>query len=158
MKKAILLLMVIATSFGLGFAFKTALTPDAGATSHAKVTGIGGVFFKCKDPKKLKAWYRQHLGMNINAYGATFDWYATPDSTKKSQTQWTPFPEKTTYFAPSTRDFMINYQVDNLDALVSQLRQAGVTIVDTVASHDYGKFVHILDEEGNKLELWEPKP
>ena len=156
-KKTILLLSLITASFGLGFAFKAALTPETNTTTQGKVTGIGGIFFKCKDPKKLKAWYRQQLGLNVNAYGATLEWYTEPDSTKKGQTQWTPFPEKTTYFAPSTRDFMINYRVDNLEALVARLKQAGVTIVDTVATYDYGKFVHILDEEGNRLELWEPE-
>ncbi|PSK91605.1 VOC family protein [Taibaiella chishuiensis] len=157
MKKAILLLVLVATSFGLGFAFKTALTPETSPAPAGRVTGIGGIFFTCKNPKQLKAWYKQHLGLNTNAYGATFDWYASPDSTAKAQTQWTPFPEKTSYFAPSDQDFMINYRVDDLDALVKKLRQEGVTIVDTIAAYDYGKFVHVLDGEGHKLELWEPK-
>lgn len=122
-----------------------------------KVTGIGGVFFKCKDPKNMREWYQANLGLNTNPWGATFEWYESADGMKKAQTQWTPFSETTKYFEPSTKDFMINYRVDNLDALVAELKQNGVTIVDTMETADYGKFIHILDPEGNKIELWEPK-
>ncbi len=121
-----------------------------------KVTGIGGIFFKCKDPEKMTAWYQNNLGLNTNPYGATFEWYQTPDSTSKATTQWTPFAEKTKYFEPSTKDFMINYRVENLAALVEELEKSGVAIVDTIETFDYGKFVHILDPEGNKIQLWEP--
>ncbi|MBP7679535.1 MAG: VOC family protein [Saprospiraceae bacterium] len=121
-----------------------------------KVTGIGGIFFKCKDPKKMREWYQHHLGLNTNDYGASFEWYEEADSTKKGLTQWTPFAETTKYFDPSTKDFMINYRVDDLVALVNELKENGVTIVDTIETYDYGKFVHILDAEGNKIELWEP--
>jgi predicted enzyme related to lactoylglutathione lyase len=79
------------------------------------------------------------------------------DSTKKGLTQWNPFPENTKYFEPSTKDFMINYRVENLEALVEELRKENVTIVDKIETYDYGKFVHILDIEGNKIQLWEPK-
>ncbi|MBX7125099.1 MAG: VOC family protein [Cyclobacteriaceae bacterium] len=120
-----------------------------------KVTGIGGVFFKCKDPKAMTAWYAQHLGLETNPYGATFEWYEGEDK-KKAQTQWTPFPETTKYFEPSTSGFMINYRVENLEKLVEELRANGVTIVDKLETYDYGKFIHILDAEGNKIELWEP--
>ena len=122
-----------------------------------KVTGIGGVFFKAKDPKKLTEWYKENLGLETNPYGATFEWYEGFDSTKKAQTQWTPFAETTKYFQPSEKDFMINYRVENLVALVEELKKNGVTIVDAIESYDYGKFVHILDSEGNKIQLWEPK-
>jgi len=122
-----------------------------------KVTGIGGVFFKCKDPQKLKDWYNTHLGLNTDEYGAGFEWFEKDDNTKKGFTQWTPFNESTKYFEPSTSGFMINYRVDNLEALVEELKKEGVTIVDTIESYDYGKFVHIMDLEGNKIELWEPK-
>ncbi len=122
-----------------------------------KVTGIGGIFFKCKDPKKVTEWYHKHLGLNTNPYGATFEWYEEPQSAKKAQTQWSPFAETTKYFDPSTKDFMINYRVDNLEALVEVLKSEGVTIVDKMETYDYGKFIHILDPEGNKIELWEPK-
>ena len=122
----------------------------------AKVTGIGGIFFKCKDPKKVNEWYQKHLGLNMNPYGATFEWYESPDSSTKAQTQWTTFPEKTKYFDPSDKDFMINYRVENLEVLVEELKSEGVTILDKMETYDFGKFIHILDSEGNKIELWEP--
>jgi predicted enzyme related to lactoylglutathione lyase len=121
-----------------------------------KVTGIGGIFFKCKDPKKMRDWYQIHLGLSTNQYGAVFEWRQGADTTKKGFTQWSPFGEKTKYFEPSTKDFMINYRVQNLVALVQQLKTEGVTITDTIETFDYGKFVHIVDIEGNKIELWEP--
>lgn len=118
-----------------------------------KATGIGGVFFKCKDPKKVTEWYQKHLGLNTNLYGASFEWYENSESKTKAQTQWTPFPADSKYFE---KDFMINYRVENLEALVEDLKKEGVTIVDNIESFDYGKFVHIIDVEGNKIELWEP--
>ncbi len=121
-----------------------------------KVTGIGGIFFKCKDPNKMKEWYKTHLGLNTNDYGATFDWREVADPTKEGSTSWSPFAETTKYFEPSTKEFMINYRVANLEALVEELKKEGVTLVDQIESYDYGKFVHILDMEGNKIELWEP--
>ncbi len=154
MKKKSLLFLAIAASFFLGVAFKTINTKQS--NQMKKVTGIGGIFFKCKDPKKTTEWYQKHLGLNTNPYGATFEWYEGAGSTKKAQTQWTPFAETTKYFEPSTKDFMINYRVENLVELVEQLKKEGVTIVDKIETYDYGKFVHILDSEGNKIELWEP--
>lgn len=121
-----------------------------------KVTGIGGIFFKCKDPKKMNEWYQTHLGLNTNQYGAVFEWRQGADTTKKGFTQWSPFKETTKYFEPSTKDFMINYRVENLVALVEELKNEGVTITDTIETVSYGKFVHIVDMEGNKIELWEP--
>ncbi|MGY3052551.1 putative enzyme related to lactoylglutathione lyase [Pedobacter sp. UYEF25] len=121
-----------------------------------KVTGIGGIFFKCKDPKKTIEWYQKHLGLETNPYGATFEWFEETDSTKKGQTQWTPFPETTKEFDPSKQDFMVNYRVEDLETLVGELRKENVTILDKIETYDYGKFVHILDAEGNKVELWEP--
>ena len=122
-----------------------------------KVTGIGGIFFKCKDPKAMREWYKSQLGFDTTPYGTSFEWRAADDPAKKGVTQWNPFPEDTTYFAPSAKAFMINYRVENLEQLVQELKMANVTIVDTVESFDYGKFVHILDPEGNKIQLWEPK-
>jgi predicted enzyme related to lactoylglutathione lyase len=120
-----------------------------------KVIGIGGIFFKSKDPQQMKEWYKTHLGLDTNQYGATFEWRHTDDPAKKGLTQWSPFADSTKYFEPSTKDFMINYQVENLELLVEELRKEGVTIVDDIESYDYGKFVHIIDIEGNKIELWE---
>jgi predicted enzyme related to lactoylglutathione lyase len=122
-----------------------------------KVTGIGGIFFKCKDPKAVNEWYKTHLGFDTTPYGTSFEWLEVDDSTKKGLTQWTPFSESSKYFEPSTRDFMINYRVANIEALVEQLKGEGVTIVDKIEDSEYGKFVHILDLEGNKIQLWEPK-
>lgn len=157
MKRILLPLILIAASFLSGFAVKTIITNQTKTiTNMKKVTGIGGVFFKCKDPKKMTEWYKENLGLTTNPYGATFEWYEAADSTKKAQTQWTPFPETTKYFEPSAKDFMINYRVENLEALVEELKKNGVTIVDKIETYDYGKFIHILDAEGNKIELWEP--
>lgn len=121
-----------------------------------KVTGIGGIFFKSKDPEKIKEWYKTHLGLNTDQYGAGFRWFEADDPSKKGFTQWSPFDEKTEYFNPSQREFMINYRVDNLEALVEELKKAGVIIVDSIETYEYGKFIHIMDIEGNKVELWEP--
>ena len=100
-----------------------------------KVTGIGGIFFKCKDPNKMKEWYKTHLGLNTNDYGATFEWKEATDSTKNGSTTWSPFAENTKYFEPSTKEFMINYRVDNLEALVEELKKEGVTIVDNIETY-----------------------
>jgi predicted enzyme related to lactoylglutathione lyase len=157
MKRTTLLLLALALSFYLGFAFKSILATQSNQQlSLKRVTGIGGIFFKCKDANKLREWYKTHLGLSTNEYGAVFEWRQGEDSSKKGFTQWSPFAESTKYFAPSTKDFMINYRVDNLEALLVQLRKENVTITDSMESYEYGKFVHIMDIEGNKIELWEP--
>ncbi|KMQ59209.1 hypothetical protein ACM40_18450 [Chryseobacterium sp. BLS98] len=138
----------------LGFAFKSAT--EKNSDDLKRVTGIGGIFFKCKDPKKMRDWYKDHLGLNTNEYGAVFEWYQGSDNSKKGFSQWSPFSEKTKYFQPSEKDFMINYRVQNLEKLVEQLKKENVTIVDKIETYEYGKFVHIMDMEGNKIELWEP--
>lgn len=121
-----------------------------------KVTGIGGIFFKCKDPHTINEWYKTHLGFEITPYGTNFEWRENSDPNKKGSTQWSAFSETTKYFEPSTKDFMINYRVENLEALVTQLKTEGVTVLDKIEASEYGKFVHIIDVEGNKVELWEP--
>lgn len=158
MKKPILIVLIVAASFLSGFAFKTITATNRNNREQEikKVTGIGGIFFKCKDPNKVRDWYKTNLGLNTNKYGAVFEWRQGADTTKKGFTQWSPFSDKTKYFDPSTKDFMINYRVENLTALIEQLRKNKVTVVDTIETADYGKFVHILDVEGNKVELWEP--
>lgn len=120
-----------------------------------KVTGIGGIFFKCKDPNKMNDWYKTHLGFDTSPYGTSFEWREAEDPAKKGTTQWCLFPETTTYFEPSSKDFMINYRVENLEVVVEQLKKEGVTILDNIEVSEFGKFVHILDVEGNKVELWE---
>lgn len=122
-----------------------------------KVTGIGGVFFKCKDPNKVKEWYNTHLGLDAGQWGANFEWREAEDPNQKGSTAWNTFSENTKYFEPSGKDFMINYRVADLEALVEELKKEGVTIVDNIETYDYGKFVHIMDIEGNKIQLWEPK-
>ena len=157
MKQITLITLELATSFCFGFAFKSITTNNSSDnTKTGRVTGIGGIFFKCKDPKKMREWYQTHLGLNTNQYGAVFEWRQATDSTKKGFSQWSPFKETTKYFEPSTKDFMINYRVENLEALVEELKKEGVTLTDTMETYDYGKFVHIMDLEGNKIELWEP--
>jgi predicted enzyme related to lactoylglutathione lyase len=157
MKKTTILILAIATSFTFGFAFKSIISNgDADDTKMKRVTSIGGIFFKCKDPGKMREWYKTHLGLNTNQYGSVFEWRQADDSTKRGFSQWSPFKETTKYFEPSTKDFMINYRVENLTALVEELKKEGVTITDTIETVDYGKFVHIMDIEGNKIELWEP--
>ncbi len=157
MKKIILTFLAFAITFALGFTFKSITTKsDDSQQTIKKVTGIGGIFFKCKDPKKMREWYGANLGLNTNQYGAVFEWRQGVDTTKKGFSQWSPFSEKTRYFEPSTKDFMINYRVENLEALIAELKKNGVTVVDTIETVEYGKFVHIMDIEGNKIELWEP--
>jgi predicted enzyme related to lactoylglutathione lyase len=121
-----------------------------------KVTGIGGVFFKSENPKVLNEWYAKNLGLPTSDYGTTFEWREDEDPSKKGSTTWSAFSQETKYFNPSSKPFMINYRVDNLVALVDELKKENVTIVDEIAEYDYGKFIHILDPEGNKIELWEP--
>jgi len=121
-----------------------------------KVTGLGGVFFKCDDPKGMNEWYAKNLGIDAGDYGATFEWRQEEDPSKKGTTAWTTFPANTKYFNPSEKPFMINYRVEDLVALVEELKKDGVIIVDEISAYDYGKFVHILDPEGNIIELWEP--
>ncbi len=157
MKKVFLVTLAFVVTFGLGYAFKAATTYQTDNQATLKrVRSIGGIFFKCKDPGKLKEWYKIHLGLNTDKYGTNFEWRQAGDSSKKGFTVWAPFSEKTKYFEPSSKDFMINYRVDNLVSLLVELKKEGVTITDTIETVSYGKFVHILDLEGNKIELWEP--
>ncbi|RYD54990.1 MAG: VOC family protein [Sphingobacteriales bacterium] len=121
-----------------------------------KVTGIGGIFFKCEDPAKMNDWYAQHLGLPVSQWGTMFQWREMDNAEKEGYTVWAPKPADTKYFEPSKKDFMINYRVENLAALVAELKAAGVTVLDEIATYDYGKFVHVLDPEGNSIELFEP--
>jgi predicted enzyme related to lactoylglutathione lyase len=121
-----------------------------------RVTSIGGIFFKCKDTEKIREWYKTHLGLNTDEYGTSFEWRQADEGKKKGFSQWSPFKADTKYFEPSTREFMINYRVEDLEWLVEELKKEGVTVLDKIESFEYGKFVHILDPEGNKIELWEP--
>jgi len=126
------------------------------AKKTKKVTGIGGIFFKCNDPEKMKEWYGKNLGLVTNEYGSVFEFRSTDEPEKKGYTVWSPFEAKTTYFKPSEKEFMVNYRVENIEALVQELKEQGVEICDKIEEYEYGKFVHIMDPEGNKIELWEP--
>jgi predicted enzyme related to lactoylglutathione lyase len=123
-----------------------------------KVTGLGGVFFKCANPQDMNDWYAKHLGLDTSAYGTTFEWREAANPSKAGSTTWCTFPQDAASFSPSAKSFMINYRVADIEGLVAELQQAGVTIVDEIVEYDYGKFVHVLDPEGNILELWEPAP
>jgi predicted enzyme related to lactoylglutathione lyase len=121
-----------------------------------KVTGIGGIFFKAKDPKKMNAWYEKNLGLPVSEWGTMFEWKEKDNPEKEGYTVWSAFSEDSKQMDPSTKDFMINYRVENLEDLVKELKDANVAILDDIANSEYGKFVHILDPEGNKIELFEP--
>jgi predicted enzyme related to lactoylglutathione lyase len=120
-----------------------------------KVTGIGGIFFKCQNPVEMKNWYSTNLGFQTDEYGTSFEWRQAENANQKGFTAWNPFPENSSYLGQN-QNFMINYRVENLPWLVDELKKNGVTIVDEIENFEYGKFVHILDPEGNKIELWEP--
>ena len=153
MKKTILIILISST---LGFTCNELIHTMHSEQKNLKVTGIGGIFFKCKDPKALRQWYEDNLGLNTNQYGAVFEFFQGADSTKKGFMQWSPFKETTTYFGPSTKDFMINYRVGDLEFLLAQFKKNGVQVLDSIEVYEYGKFLHIMDLEGNKIELWEP--
>jgi phosphoglycerate dehydrogenase-like enzyme/predicted enzyme related to lactoylglutathione lyase len=120
-----------------------------------KVTGIGGIFFKTTNPQLTKEWYKKHLGFNVDDWGSTF-WWKNKQG-KDCSTQWSPFDKDSNYFEPSKKDFMFNYRVENLVELLNKLKNEGVTVIGEIEEYDYGKFGWILDNDGNKLELWEPK-
>jgi predicted enzyme related to lactoylglutathione lyase len=152
MKKLIVAVLLL-VSFLLGYGFRSLTTsPNTGP----RVTGLGGIFFKAKDPAALKTWYEKNLGMRMVQSGTNFEWHQGMDSTKKGFTIWAPFKETTKYFQPSEKQFMINYRVEQLDALLVKLKATGILPTDTVERVSYGSFVHLMDPEGNKIELWEP--
>jgi predicted enzyme related to lactoylglutathione lyase len=127
------------------------------ADTTPKVTGIGGIFFYSDNPKEAKEWYTKNLGIEINDWGSSsFESRNINKPDEINSLQWKPFKKGDAYFSPSQKDFMINYTVQNLEALVNQLKENGVTVLDSIETYDFGKFVHIMDSEGNKIELWEP--
>lgn len=124
-----------------------------------RVTGIGGVFFKSKDPKALGRWYRDHLGIDVEEWGgAIFRWNSPGNPSGSGTTVWSPFKHNTDYFEPSTASFMINYRVEDLHALLALLRTEGCNVDDKVEESEYGKFGWVMDPDGNRIELWEPPP
>ena len=131
-------------------------TPTTPETQPEKVNGIGGVFFKAREPKKLAAWYRDHLGIQNKGGYADFVWREKDNPDRLGRTVWTLFPTNTSYFGSSTAPMMINYRVPNLERMLGQLRRAGIA-VEKVEDFNYGRFAWITDPEGNRIELWEPK-
>ncbi len=120
-----------------------------------RVTSIGGIFFKTKNPQQIREWYRDHLGFNIDQYGTSFEWRKLDKPDEKGFSVWSPFKEDTQYFAPSEKEFMVNFRVENLDELLKLLKQEGIEQIGELQIFEYGKFAHIMDPEGNKIELWE---
>lgn len=121
-----------------------------------RVTGIGGIFFFSDDPSATKEWYSKNLGLEVNEWGSSFEFRNANRPDEINYLQWSPFKKGSKYFEPSKKEFMINYRVQNIEGLIRKLKENGVTILDSIETYDYGKFVHIMDSEGNKIELWEP--
>lgn len=135
-------------AFGLGY------LAHPSAESAGRATGIGGIFFVSDNPAALKDWYHEHLGMPMNEHGTMFEWKTL--ESKPGVTQWSVMKRGSSYFSPSSSPFMINYRVDNLPAMVERLKAENVRVLDAIEVTDYGSFVHVLDCDGNKVELWEP--
>ena len=121
-----------------------------------RVTGIGGIFFKDSSPEETSKWYGEHLGLAIDPYGSPFEFRNSDHPEELNYLRWAPFEKDSDYFEPGGREFMINYRVQNLDGLIRNLKADGITILDSIATYPYGKFVHIQDNNGRKIELWEP--
>lgn len=124
--------------------------------AKGRITGIGGVFFQCDDPKKMRDWYAENFGLITDEYGALFEFRKADAPEVPAYLQWSTMSRESDHFKPSQSPFMINYRVENIEALVEQLQASGHEMLDEIAAYDYGKFVHLLDPEGNKIELWEP--
>ncbi len=122
-----------------------------------RVTGIGGIFFKAKDPKAMQAWYKQHLGIDVQDWGGSaFRWTDTDGKPVGGTTAWSIMPAEDDTFAPGTASFMVNYRVADILALLKSLREEGCNVLDKFDDSEYGKFGWVIDPEGNKVELWEP--
>ena len=120
-----------------------------------KVTGIGGIFMKCPDPAATRQWYADHLGLSNSQYGTIFEWRPLDEPNKKASSVWSTFPQETKHFEPSTREFMINFRVENLEWLLEELKKQGIEQIGEMQAYEYGKFAHIMDPDGTKIELWE---
>jgi predicted enzyme related to lactoylglutathione lyase len=124
-----------------------------------RVTGIGGIFFTASDPVALRAWYKEHLGIDVQVWGgASFDWADAEGNALKGTTAWMIGPADGKHYAPSKSTFMVNYRVDDLTALLQALRDEGCDVLEKTSEDEYGKFGWVMDPEGNKVELWEPPP
>jgi len=124
-----------------------------------RVTGIGGVFFKSKDAPALQAWYKRHLGIDVQAWGGTVSpWSDAEGKPTAGTTVWSIAPAETEQFAPGKASFMINYRVEDLHGMVKVLKEEGCEVLDKVEESEYGKFAWVIDPDGNKVELWQPPP
>ena len=153
---------IVAAVFMVGFVgglLAAGQKPASPGLPVERVTGIGGVFFKAQDPKALSAWYRDKLGVAVmdGAGFARFEWREREDSGRVGTTAWSLFRSDSKYFAPSQATFMVNYRVRDLDRMLAQLRALGVGVESKVTEDVNGKFAWVVDPEGNKIELWEPK-
>lgn len=142
-------------TFALGLAAGSVV--GEASVPAARVTGIGGVFFKADDPEALRAWYGEHLGIEADEYGSSFMWRDSADPDRRGRTVWNLFPRGSDYFGPGDQQFMVNYRVDDLAALLAELESKGVNPVADVEEYEFGRFAWILDGEGNRVELWEPR-
>lgn len=124
--------------------------------STPRVTGIGGIFFATDNPRKTKEWYAKNLGLETNEWGSSFEFRNANRPNEINYLQWSPYKTGNAYFKPSKKDFMINYRVQHIEKLLNKLKENGVIVLDTIESYDYGKFVHIMDADSLKIELWEP--
>ena len=124
-----------------------------------RVTGIGGIFFKARDPASLRAWYRRHLGLDIKDWGGvTFHWHTPDHPAPHGATVWSIFAADTSYFGPGSSPFMVNYRVEDLHAVLRELRVEGCDVDPKTEESEFGKFGWVIDPEGNRVELWEPPP
>ena len=121
-----------------------------------RVTGIGGIFFKSEDPQKINEWYYEHLGLIPNEYGSLFEYREGSNPDQIAYAQWGPFKSDTEYFNPSKKEFMINFRVDGIEDIVKRAKESGIEVTQEIETYEYGKFAHLMDPEGNKIELWEP--
>ena len=122
-----------------------------------RVTGIGGIFFKANDAPALQAWYRRHLGIDVQAWGGTaFRWVDADGNAVAGTTVWSVGPAQGDHFAPSKSSFMVNYRVDDVRALAKVLKEEGCNVLDKIEESEYGVFAWVIDPEGNKVELWQP--
>jgi predicted enzyme related to lactoylglutathione lyase len=121
-----------------------------------KVIGIGGIFFLSEEPAKVTQWYVDNLGLKTDEYGGVFDFNLGADSSKFNEMRWNAFAKTSKYLEPSKSNFMINYKVRNIEGIIEKMKANGAQIVDEMETYDFGKFIHVLDSDGNKIELWEP--
>lgn len=129
---------------------------NAAIDTTPRVTGIGGIFFVSDNPKETNNWYRDNLGLVTDDYGSVFEFRNANNPHETNYLRWSTFDSGGTYLQPSKKEFMINYRVVNIESLIRKLSKNGVKILDSIETYEYGKFVHVMDNDGNKIELWEP--